>query len=291
MPRLVWCAIVTILACGVTSGQATDPALAFEVASIKQAPPPTGQTVMSKARGGPGTDDPTSFDCENCNLTRLITMAYNLRSYELFAPDWLAGARFNVAARVRPGATKEEFRVMLQNFLAERFKLRCHREMRDTPGYELVVAKGGPKVKESVQDPQDSSAPSTPQTSAMRLELAKDGFPELAADYAGMVVIGGRVRMNQPKMSMETLCAQLAAQVTSPVADATGLKGTYYIRLYWRMESLRAPQAGAISPAPTQDGPTIWDAIQEQLGLKLQPKKVPVNGLVVDSIDKTPAEN
>ena len=117
----------------------------FEVASIKSAPPiAPGQMMMVRSRGGPGTNDPELFTCENYRLKAIVSRAYDIPEYRITAPDWRDSTMFNVSARIPQGATKEQFLKMLQNLLAERFQMKMHFDKKDMPLYELSVMKGGP---------------------------------------------------------------------------------------------------------------------------------------------------
>jgi uncharacterized protein (TIGR03435 family) len=274
----------------------------FEVASIKPSPPPDGRGMRVSSNGGPGTKDPGLFTCENNSLSNLVGMAYNVAYYQLSGPDWLNNTRFDITARVPEGATKEQFSLMLQNLLADRFKLVVHQETRDLQKYELVVAKNGPKFKEAAEE-----APKTDQTgdrprASGRFTLGKDGFPVLPPGMQGSVHMNGRARMYQPRMTMEALAGLVSGQVAKPVTDATGLKGKYEISLYWASANGASPQpppppppgGGPAPPAAISDvdsGPTIFQAIQDQLGLRLESKKGPVDFLVVDHMEKMPTEN
>ena len=125
MVRAVVGPILALFVSGALSGQS------FEVASIKPAPPPGSGPMRVGSSGGPGTRDPGRFNCENCSLSNLVTQAYDIRSYQLSAPSWLATERFIILATVPEGATKEQFHVMLQNMLKERFGLTFHREQKE----------------------------------------------------------------------------------------------------------------------------------------------------------------
>src|SRR5271155_4891617 len=109
-------AFLIILACA--SAQTPDASLQFEVASIKPAPPPDPRGMRVSMRGGPGSDDPGFFRCENCGLPGLITQAFDIRDYQLTGPDSMRGARFDVSAKIPQGTTKQQFQRMLQNLLA-----------------------------------------------------------------------------------------------------------------------------------------------------------------------------
>jgi len=100
-------------------------------------------------RGGPGSDDPGLFTCENCAVAGLITRAFDIRDYQLSGPDWMRSTRFNVSAKIAAGTTKEQFLLMIQNLLAERFQMKFHRDQKEMPVLNLVVAKNGPKFRES----------------------------------------------------------------------------------------------------------------------------------------------
>jgi uncharacterized protein (TIGR03435 family) len=125
---------------------------AFEVASVKPSAPASMERSMMD--GGPGTRDPTRFTGQYISLNSLIAMAYKVRPWELSTPGWLRTEMFDIAVTIPEGATREQFELMMQNLLAERFKLKFHREPREMPIYELVVAKGGPKLKESTNGPE-----------------------------------------------------------------------------------------------------------------------------------------
>src|SRR5436190_9966614 len=105
--------------------------LTFEVASIKPATPAGPLGMRADRKGGPGTTDPGMYTCGNCPISWVLSEAYDLMPFEYAGPDWLQNVRFDFAAKVPPGTTKEAFRTMLQQLLAERFKLAVHREQKD----------------------------------------------------------------------------------------------------------------------------------------------------------------
>ena len=118
--------------------------LTFEVASVK---PSANQGMVTKMAGGPGTSDPGRFRATNVELSMLLMRAYGIQYDQLRGPAWMDKTQFDVVANVPPGTTAEQFREMLQNLLAERFRMQVHHETRAEAVYELTVAKNGPKLK------------------------------------------------------------------------------------------------------------------------------------------------
>jgi uncharacterized protein (TIGR03435 family) len=270
----------------------------FEVASIKPYQRPEGQTMQRVGcSGGPGTKDPVRWSCENMSVHNLIVTAYDIRSYQVSGLGPFDGERYNLNAKVPEGATREQFRQMLQNLLAERFGLKIHREQKEMSTYELVVAKNGPKLKDAAPEPPKDSAAEEPRpVGPPRFAMGKDGFPEMPPGSTGMMIMNGRASRRGARDTMTALAMMLSSQVGRPVIDATGLTGTYETVLNWSMSSGPTPPPppgaeGAIPAAAEPSGPTIFAALQEQLGLKLEPKKGMVEILVVDKVEKTPTEN
>jgi uncharacterized protein (TIGR03435 family) len=270
--RIKVISVLATVACGVLCGQS------FEVASIKPSPPPDRERGMHVGMsGGPGTADPGRFTTENLDLTNLITIAYGVPRYRLSAPEWLTEARFDLAAKVPDGATREQFRSMLQELLRERFHLVLHHEQKETQAYELAVAKNGPKLQNA--SPDDPAPAPSPLRSP--LTLGPDGFPVLPPGRApASRSMNDKARTRFAAASMGDLAENLSVQLGRPVTDSTGLKGKYDFTLSW------------VRGGPdTDSGPTLFGAVQEQLGLKLTSTKAPVDTLVIDHIEKTPTEN
>jgi len=266
--------------------------LEFEVASIKPSPPPApGMGMVVGCRGGPGTNDPALYTCANISLSNLVTMAYRVAYYQLSAPDWAGMARFDLRAKVPEGTTKEQLALMMQSLLADRFKVAVHLESREIQQFELTVAKNGPKFKESAPPPPGDSAAITPGPP----KLDKEGYP-LIGPRGGMAIMNDKARLYQPEMTMTMLASQLSAQLQGPVVDATGLTGKYEISVSWSAgDSLRTaaptPAGGPAPVGPVSTGPDLKQALQEQLGLRVESKKGPVEFVIVDHAEKTPSEN
>src|ERR1017187_3553871 len=144
-----------ILVSSVAFGQNAEPLPSFEVASVKVAVPPKPDAqghlfIMRGCSGGllPRSTDPGTLTCNNMPLKSLLVTAYSLKSYQVEGPAWLDTDGYDITAKVPPGTTREQFNLMLQSLLAERFKVTVHRETKSMQVYALSIGKGGPKVKE-----------------------------------------------------------------------------------------------------------------------------------------------
>lgn len=260
----------------------------FEVASVRQAPTAGNGPFRVGCEGGPGTHDPGLFTCQNMTLQNLVTYAFPIDFYRLIVPDWMhqPTPMFNLSARVPPNTTREQFNLMLQNLLTDRFKLSSHHETREMAQFDLLVTKGGPKFKEATNPAPDADAdgngrPGAPQP----VRVDADGFPIFPPGRVGMSATRGKARLYQPRMTMQALASLLASQLARPVTDATGLTGQYEISLYWvTVSALRTTDDDA-------GGPTLIQALQDQLGLRLESKKGQADFFVVDHAEKTPVAN
>ena len=279
--------------------------------------------IMIGMNGGPGTRDPGQITITNMSIKDLMTSAYNVKSYQVTGPDWMDSQRFDIVAKVPVGATKDDTNVMMQNLLQERFGLKLHHETKDMAMYALVIGKNGPKLKESEEDPPPAdgatAGPGGPDAlppGPMALpKIGKDGMPELPAGMRRqgimMMMMNGKMRMVATKAPIARLVDTLARQYDRPVTDQTGLTKKYDFTLDFApetsmMKGLPAPPPGGGMAGPPGggdgagmhgDAPTGGEvaslavAIQEQLGLKLESKKGPVDLLVVDHLERTPTEN
>ena len=290
----------------------------FEVASVKPSPPPALNRIRIQMGGGPGTPDPGRINYENVSLKMVLAKAYGVRNSQISGPAWLDSERFDIVARLPDGATKEQFAVMLQNLLIERFRLALHREKKDLPTYALVVAKNGPKFKASAEEPgaadsKNPAEPAQPPPAMMgKPVMGKDGFPEMPAGGRGgmMVMMNGRAKLVASRMSMDDLADRLSSQLDRPVTDLTGLTGKYDFTLYYSPEGLASPMGGLPIKQPPpgetagegrgalganapdgEAGPGLFTAVQEQLGLRLEPRKAPVDLLIIDHLEKVPTDN
>lgn len=194
---------------------------------------------------------------------------------------------FDIDARVPPGATKQDLRLMLQKMLAERFGLKLHHEKKEVLGYNLEVAKNGPRLTPSPPAAAPADTDHTlPDAFRGPPTLDKDGFPVIppGSGVTARGALGGRRTQRFTRKSMPQLAEMLAGNLGRPVHDATGLAGEYDFLLRWVADS------GA-SHSDDAPGPNLFVAIQQQLGLKLAAAKTPIDVLVIDHVEKTPTEN
>lgn len=268
--------------------------LTFDVASVKVSPPLTPErlrALQAGLTGGPGTEDPGRMTWAQASLRQVLQQAYGLSPYELVGPAWLDTDRFDFAMVVPEGATREQTGTMWQNLLAERFALKVHRETKEMPVDELVVGRNGHKLKQTAIDP------------GLKLE----GPPKILSaegtlDRPGLVTLL-QIRGNTPVAQMigaaqplSGLAKTLSNQLNHPVLDKTGLSGLYDFRVEYTPEvanlRLNGGTRGAQPPDPgIAPGTDLADAIQQQLGLRLQRGRGNVEVLVVDGGNRVPAEN
>lgn len=321
-PVKMWTAVVCtgLVACCLTWAQTADKPnanLTFEVASVKPASPPVpdgrGRILIMGPSGGPGSKDPGRIRYPFSNLKNLITIAYGVKDFQVSGPAFLDSERFEVTATMPPETTKEQFQVMMQNLLAERFGLKVHRETKELPMFALVVAKGGPKMTESVIDPAQKAEPDGPPPPLPPggPKMGPDGFPLLpfVSGRAGIfrMMMPGRSRLQAQQQTMQDLANNLSQTLARPVYDETGLKAKYDFTLTFSSEGLNGPM-GPLPPPPPGAGPgpggeanvfvpsgetppDIFRAVQSQLGLKLEAKKGQVEVIIIDHAEKTPTEN
>ena len=225
-------------------------------------------------------------------MAALISRAYGVEYYQVSGPDWLTAytaEKYNIVATIPPGTTEEQFRVMMQNLLAERFKLTLHKESKEMAVDSLTVARNGPKLKKAVPDPPpdpNGATDEAPSAGGGKLTKDLDGYPVLRQGMTMAMMEGDRARMAN-KGHMDVLVKLLAGQLGHPVVDATGLTEEYQFALYW------IPQPPGAGPSMAEDpaGPDLFAALQQQMGLKLEPKKHPVEMLVVDHAERIPTAN
>jgi uncharacterized protein (TIGR03435 family) len=263
----------------------------FEVASIRPSPPhpglSPGMVPAPIVDGGPGTTHPGQVNYTDIQLSSLIVEAYGVRHDQVSGPGWPYVQRFDITAKIPDGATKEQFKLMLQNLLAERFNLQLHHESRILPVYALTVAKNGPKLKESAKDVPPELPPGK-----FTSRVDEKGFVVLPPDFTGVrgMPSNGHMRWTAQRVFMSEVTRLL--NLDHPVVDQTGLTGEYDFKLDYAMAGRRNAPAAAPADGDAADPvPDAFAAVENQLGLKLELKKLPFDALVIDYIDKEPTAN
>ena len=268
---------------------------AFEAVSIKKSPPPEpGFMPHLGCRGGPESKDPGLWTCENEALRMVVQQAYDVRPFQIVWPGRQPGL-FHISARLRPGISKDQFHLTLQDLLKERFHFAFHWEAKEIPVYEMTVGKGGPKFKESVENTDTEAGAAGPERGMPipKVVVGKDGCPIVPPEFAGGMFKGSRGLMQLPHGTLADFAATLTLRLGRPVIDATGLQGAYRITVCWSTDA-ETPLGGAAPPAPAPEadlGPTLEAAVEQQLGLKLTGKRATVKMLVIDHVDSSPTEN
>ncbi len=262
----------------------------FEVASIR----PSAPGAVEQAKVGIHIDG-AQVNCISLNLRDYIGMAAKIRLYQLSGPEWLGAERFDINAKLPDGATSDQVPAMLQALLEERFQMKSHRETKEFPVYALIVGKGGSKLTELPADP--ASEPNEPVTVAAA--GAQSGVSINLGKGSSFTVAGNRLQAK--KVTTATFADALARFVDRPILDLTGLKGSYDFTLEVSQEDfsamiVRAGLAAGVQLPPQAmraldaSGDTLFSAI-EKLGLKLEPRKGPVEILVIDHMERKPTDN
>lgn len=300
------------------SPAATDPPSTpkFEVASVRPSPPVSPGRLRRQGM----TTDAGRVDIVGFPLTTLIPLAFRVPQSQVIGPDWMAAQGFDIHAKMPEGASEDQIPEMLRGLLVDRFKLAMHRENKEQAVYALLVAKGDLKLKPTSTDvgalahaaAADLDKPPPPAAvvplggGQVRVTDDPNGRGGTVTGLrTGTVRMAmgsdGTMHMEAPNMALEGLADLLVQLLRQPVIDMTGLKGRFQIVLQIPRGDgaggVRAAQAqtrGAGGPdTPAASDPTenpIFAAVQK-LGLKLESRKMPVETIVVDHLEKTPTEN
>ncbi len=227
-------------------GQNAAPVPAFDAASVRPGAP-------DDVRGSTFEFPPGGLKVTNGTLMGIIESAFEVRDFQILgAPGWAKSDRYNIVARSASADTSSEISVTrrkLQTLLSQRFQLKSHQETRDLPIYVLSTGKSGSKLKEG----KASDAP------------------------GGILRACGQI--TGTRASMANLTAYLSRELGRPVQNHTDLSGRYDFHVDWTPDS--GPCAGSAT-----DGPSLFTALQEQLGLKLESTRGPVEVIVIDSVEK-----
>ena len=264
-----------MLAAVVATGQDTHPQ--FEVASIKAHAGSAGPIKLV-------LNFPERFSAENVWVKLLIRIAWDVRDFQIVgAPSWVNSDRFDIEAVSNGKTSPAEKRQMLRSLLEERFQVKLHRETRQMPVYELIPAKGGPKMHE----PTEGSCVQPDPNTALR-PLAPGQEPTL---YCGNLRSGAR-QIEGSAIQMSSFTVWLSDVLQRPVVDRTGFTGTFNVNLKWSDDQVNLNSAApATQPVDIDSGaPSIFTALREQLGLRLESTKGPVEVLVIDHAEP-PTQN
>jgi uncharacterized protein (TIGR03435 family) len=284
--------LLTALSAGVLLAQASQKPQ-FEVASVRPSQPSGPERV----------DVGLHIDGAQVRIVSLpmrdyIARAYRVKLYQVTGPDWLTSERFDLNAKLPAGSSSEQIPEMLQSLLEERFQIKLHREKKELPVYALTIGKAPLKIQESA--------------TGVASDAARKGEVSLAASgsAAGVSVDLGNGsyytfnngKFEIKKVSMDMLARQFERYVDRPIIDVTELKGNYDLAVsvtpedYQAMLVRAAVNAGMILPPQALrllDSGSITSLIDglQQLGLKMDARRAPLDMLVIDQLSKTPTEN
>jgi uncharacterized protein (TIGR03435 family) len=239
-------------------------AQSFEAASVKRSKGPQGF-----CQGGPQSRDPGQFAC-TATLKDLALWAFGGENFQIDGPKWMDSEAdlYEVRVKIAAGTKYPDFEIMLQDLLVQRFHLQYHRERREFPAWDVVVAKGGAKFKESTDE-----------------FAQKPDYPALGPSGIGSRGVGrtGR-RIAAHNATMGRLLTAVGGFSGRPIIDKTGLTGKYDMWLEFDGRAMMFPDYAA-------DLPALNVAMEQQLGLKFVDARAPFDIVVVDHVEKEPTEN
>jgi uncharacterized protein (TIGR03435 family) len=248
------CACLIAITAGRVWGQEDPGQLKFEVASVKL------HIATSPSTGRSGVEEtPGLVRIEDLPLKVVIGIAYGVKDFQIEGPRWLGDVRVDIDAKPPAGYKHAQLQPLLRNLLADRFKLAVHHESKEVPAFALVVAKGGSKLHEATK-PRD-------------FLTGRPGLIECA------------------RVSISQLATVLARVLGSPVVDETGLTAMYQVKLEWTPDQTSPATSADEQKGAPEPGPSLFATLNDQLGLRLQTRKVPVDVLIIDHMERVPTEN
>jgi uncharacterized protein (TIGR03435 family) len=312
-----------MLATGAAFGQTAAKELAFDVATIKPSAPLDMAKIAQQVQAGqmPNLgpkigDSQATFNY--MSLKDLVALAYKLKPFQVSGPDWMANQRFDIAAKLPEGSSKDDGPAMLQALLKDRFALVAHMDRQEHPVLALVVGKDGPKMKKATITPTaiDESTPLKPgemvangPDGPMRVSRGSDGSSVINMGAKGtmtqrMDMAAKTLHIDSNGVTMAgfadqlTQVLQMGGTSSRQVVDQTGLQGYYQVSLEVSLADLMNMAKSQGMDIPTggslvsegDGGSSVYQSVQT-LGLKLQSTKAKVDQLVVDSVSKTPTGN
>ena len=230
---------------------------AFEVATIK--------LNQSGAIGGTlPTRSGNRLTATNISLQLLLMEAFKMQAFQISGPSWMRSETYDLSAKVEGNPTAGQMRAMFQQLLEERFSMKIRHEARELPLYSLAIDKGGLKMETA--EGKDCPAP----------------CGEFSVRKSGLLTGNG--------VTVDQLAYALSFVLGQTVLDKTGLNGKYNVNIHWTSDEL-IQEPGAASPSGTSEGPSLFSAMREKLGLRLGPGKGPVDTIVIDRAERIPAAN
>jgi uncharacterized protein (TIGR03435 family) len=281
------CALI-MLALAPLAAQTPEPKPSFEVATVKRNAGGAGNIGFNTS--------PSRFAVTNVPLTLIIRQAYRVQDYEIIGgPDWIKSERWDVLAKVPEGPPNpERTSAMIQSLLADRFKFVAHTEKRELPIYVLSFARGDGRLGDRLRRVDIDCAaimkarpPNTPFTPPKPGEVPECGAFMMMGSTGAALRGGG--------LLFPDLVRTFAQFLNRPVVDKTGLTGAFNIDLTFAPDRSLLPGFGPVSgpppglgagDQPITDMPSLFTAMQEQLGLKLDAQRGPVDVLVIDSVER-----
>jgi uncharacterized protein (TIGR03435 family) len=255
----------------------------FEVASIK----PAGDQGFMMVRPLPNGLRGVS------SLKLLMQSAYTAQAFQIAGgPAWIDSERFTIDAKAAGNPSRDQISLMLQSLLEERFQLKIHRETRELPVFDLVLARGGPKLPSPKEGGCDDSTDPLPEVTGGRMPPPGSGpAPPTRCGGLDVILQAGGARMSGGKIPMPELVRMLSVVVGRTVVDRTGFTGLFDVRLDFLPDdstpNMPPPPPGAASSDAMS--PSIFSALPEQLGLRLASAEGPVDVIVIDRVERPTA--
>jgi uncharacterized protein (TIGR03435 family) len=274
MTKNMWAAGLALVtasaACAQTAAVPVAAPPAFDVASVKASQPSQGRDGGGRGGGGRGNIQlsPDTLTMRNTSLKNAIRWAYHVTEYQVSGPDWLDSAHFNIVGKSAGPASEEQLQLMMQTLLVDRFKLVLHHQTKEFQVYVLAPGKNGTKLQESKSEGESSIEP----------QQGRGG--------GGLNAMGA---VSVQRTPISQMIDMLSPVLGAPVIDMTGLKGRYDVTVNLaKYAGEMQPGAGGAPPDPLS---LITMALEGELGLKLESRKMPLDQLVIDHAEKTPTEN
>jgi len=289
--QLKGCLALALLAGTSTLAQSSPPTrIAFEVASIRVSPP--------EASNGGVRMDGAQLHYARFPFREYVARAFRVRVSQVLGPEWIASARFDVDAKLPEGSTPAQIPEMLQSLLSDRFGLKQHRESKELPMYALTLGK--PPLKLMVSPPDSDPAPRNEALVTVTIDVGAAGT-SVGLGHGSSYTLAAGGRFEGKRMTAEMIASTLERYCDRPVLNLTGLTSTYDFVFDVTPEESQvlgiraAVNAGVRLPPQVTSlldtgGNPLIGAVQ-QLGLKLEARKSPVDVLIVDDVRRTPTDN